>query len=393
MKKITLILAFFFVTGIASAQRTNLNNAFNNLRKNNIEKAKNFIDLASEHDDTKDGASTWFYKGCIYLSVAVNEDKEISSLDPDALNKAYEYFNKAITIDKEVYNDMLSINTPQKGIQIIGIEWANRGTKAYNTGDFYNAYLCFDKSNTLSANDLTKINAATSGYNYEQNRIARRDTVSPNLSKDVKKHLVQLTNKSTLNESVYNFLANMYMTDNDTLKAIALVNKAETVFPDSVSTLLLKASVLYWADKGSDAKPVLDKVKSKAPNDPKVFQNIGYILEKVSFEESEAAYKKSIELDPTNYNTKFNLGALYFNKFNSIKKVYSNLRTNQQAEYDSLKVVSEQYIDLALPILESCYKETPKAYDVVYMLKQVYANLKQIDKAKEMDAVLKSLKK
>ena len=43
MKKITLILAFFFVTGLASAQRTNLNNAFNNLRKGNIEKAKNFI--------------------------------------------------------------------------------------------------------------------------------------------------------------------------------------------------------------------------------------------------------------------------------------------------------------------------------------------------------------
>lgn len=393
MKKITLILAFFFVTGIASAQRTNLNNAFNNLRKGNIEKAKNFIDLASEHDDTKDGASTWFYKGCIYLSVAVNEDAEISSLDPDALNKAYEYFNKAITIDKDVYNDMLSISTPERGIKIIGLEFANRGTKAYNAGDYYNAYLYFDKANTLSPSDLIKYNAATSGYYYEQNRIAKRDTVSPNLSKDVKKHLVQLTGKSSPNENAYNFLANIYMTENDTLKAIAVANKAETVFPDSVNTLLLKASVLYWADKASDAKPALDKVKSMAPNDSKVFQNIGYMLEKVSFEESEAAYKKSIELDPTNYNTKFNLGALYFNKFIAIKKVASNLKTNQQAEYDSLMIQSNHYIDLALPIVESCYKETPKAFDIVYMLKQIYANLKQIDKANEMDAVLKSLKK
>ncbi len=391
MKKITLILAFFFVTGLASAQRTNLNNAFNNLRKGNIEKAKGYIDLASEHDDTKDGASTWFYKGCIYLSIAVSEDEEVAALDVDALTKAHEFFNKALTIDKEVYNDMLSINSPHKGISIIGLEYANRGTKAYNNADYYNAYIYFDKANTCAPSDLVKYNAATSGYYYEQYRNPKKDTIS--LAKETKKHLRELTNKSTQNENAYNFLANIYMTENDTVKALAVANKAETIFPDSVNTLLLKCSVLYWANKGNEAKPTLDKVKSMAPNNAKVFQNIGYMLEKVSFTESENAYKKSIELDPTNYNTKFNLGALYFNKFIAIKKVASNLKTNQQAEYDSLMKESQHYIDLALPIIESCYKETPKAYDVVYMLKQIYANLKQMDKAKEMDEVLKSIKK
>ena len=67
MKKIKLLLVIIVIASTVSAQNSAVNNAFNYLRKGKIANAKDAIDAASEHPDTKDLAKTWFYKGNIYL--------------------------------------------------------------------------------------------------------------------------------------------------------------------------------------------------------------------------------------------------------------------------------------------------------------------------------------
>lgn len=389
MRKITLMLAILFVTGVVSAQKAKVNNAFNYLRKGSIEKAKLAIDEASENDATKDQAETWFYKGDIYLSISAHSNPEIRALDTNALDKAYEYFQKAIAINKEVENSMLGVSNPFDGIKIISVEYSNKGQKAFEAGKYFEAYNWYSKSNKCNENEIARYMAGISGYNYEQTKNPKTDTIS--LVKETKANFRKLADGGYKNENVYSLLTNMFIKDNDTVRAVKYANKALEQFPDSVTSLLIKCNVYYWANKPAEAKPHLDKVKSLAKT-PEAFQKIGEILEKTNFEEAEKSYKAAIDLKPDFFESNFNLGALYFNKFVDIKKRASNLKTDQQAEYDSLMIESKKFLDLARPIVEKCRVIKPKDKDTVFMLKQIYANTNEREKAKEMDDILKTLK-
>jgi tetratricopeptide (TPR) repeat protein len=389
MRKINLLLAILFITGIVSAQKTKVNNAFNYLRKGSIEKAKLAIDEASENEDTKNNAETWFYKGDIYLSISANPDPEIRALDTNALDKAYEYFQKSIAIDKDVENSMLGISNPFDGIKIIAVEFSRKGQLAFEAGKFLEAYNCYSKSNKYNKDETALYMAAISGYNYEQTKNPKTDTLS--LVKETKTCFKELADGGYKNENVFFLLTNMYLKDNDTVRAVKYANKALEQFPDSVATLLVKCNVYYWANKPAEAATALDKVKSLAKT-PEAFQKIGEILEKTNFIEAEKAYKAAIDLKPDFFESNFNLGALYFNKFVDIKKRASNLKTDQQAEYDSLKIESKKYLDLAKPIVEKCYLTNPKDYGTVLMLKQIYANTNEKEKADKKAEELKLLK-
>lgn len=393
MRKITLMLAFLFIAGAVGAQSRNVNNAFLHLRKGNIEKAKVAIDEASEDESTKNDAKTWFYKGDIYLSIAANSDPEINALDNDALNKAYEYFQKSISLDKEVSNEMLNVSNPRDGIKIIAVEWSRKGQLAFKNKKYFEAFKCYEKSNKINSDDIALYMAGISGYNYEQTRNPKIDTLS--LATETKTSFRDLVKKGYKDENVYSLLSTIYINENDTTKAIWTANKAIEQFPDSVTTLLVKCNVYYWANKAAEANSTLEKVKSIAPNNPTVFQKIGEILEKTNFEEAEKAYKKAIELKTDALVSQFNLGALYFNKFVDIKKKASNMKSDQQAEYDALMIESKKYLDLARPIVEKCYAMDAKDYGTVFMLKQIYANSKTPDdlqKANKLGEELKLLK-
>lgn len=390
MKKINLLLALCFFAGVVNAQNKRVIDAFNNLRKGNIEKAKIAIDEASEDAETKEVAKTWFYRGNIYLAIAASPDSEIASLDSLALDKAYEYYQKSINLDKEVSNDMLNVSSPFDGIRIIAVEWSRKGQIAYEKGDFYTAFSSYRKSHSYNPDKIAMYMAAISGFNYESNRNPKKDTLS--IKAETKALFNELIKTKFPNEKIYECLSNMYMTENDTLKAISVVNKAEKEFSDSSNTLILKCNVLFWAGKTDDAAVVLQKLQAKAPDNPYVLFNIGTILEKSSFEESEKAYKKALDIKPDYFDAKFNLGALYFNKFVELKKKASKLKVDQQAEYDALIAESNSYLKKAQPIVEECYQMNAKDYGTVFMLKQIYANTKEMEKVKEMDVILKTLK-
>lgn len=390
MKKMSLLLAFCLLTAMVSAQNKRVIDAFNNLRKGNIEKAKIAIDEASEDSETKEWAKTWFYRGNIYLAISASTDIEVSALDSNALEKAYEYYQKSITIDKEVSNDMLAVATPYDGIKIIAVEWARKGELAYNKGDYFTAFKCYSKSNSYNPDKIASYMAGICGYYYESNRNPKRDTIS--VRTETKDLLNGLIKKNFPNEKIYECLANLYMTENDTIKAINVANNAEKQFADSTNTLILKCNVLFWAGKNDEATVVLQKLQTKAPLNPFVQFNIGTILEKSSFTEAEKAYQKALELKPDYFDAKFNLGALYFNKFVELKKKASKLKVDQQAEYDALIAEANSYIAKAKPIVEECFQINGQDFNTVFMLKQIYANTKEEEKRKQMDEILKNLK-
>ena len=86
--KSIFISIFIVISFVAFAQKNNLQNTANALKFKELDKAKKAIDLASEHEETKNDKKMWYYRGKTYY--AINDDREkFKDLDPEAAEKAY----------------------------------------------------------------------------------------------------------------------------------------------------------------------------------------------------------------------------------------------------------------------------------------------------------------
>ena len=164
MKKVTLLLAMLaFVANVAMAQNKERVNAFNynknaqayintaeqfttqnrtdkaakemNNAKIMLQRAKTSIDLAANHDETKNDAKTWHYYGIVYYKIAAYP--EFNDIDTDALNKCADAFRKIGEIDmdyfKANYGDIF------QHVNSITSNYFNQGAVSYESGDYKQA--------------------------------------------------------------------------------------------------------------------------------------------------------------------------------------------------------------------------------------------------------------
>ena len=164
MKKVTLLVVMLaFIANVSMAQNRERVNAFNDNKhaqsyietaetltiqkrtekaakemanaKMMLERAKTSIDLASNHDETKNDAKTWHYYGVIYLKIATYP--EFNDIDTDALEKCADAFKKIVELDesylKDNYGEIVTY------IQSITTNYFNQGGAAYEAGDYVKA--------------------------------------------------------------------------------------------------------------------------------------------------------------------------------------------------------------------------------------------------------------
>ena len=98
--------------------------------------------------------------------------------------------------------------------------------------------------------------------------------------------------------------------------------------------------------------------------------------------------KKSIELNPDNFNSNYNLGALFFNRGVELRNEANNSSSDKL--YNKLKKESEVFFDDALPFLETSLSLDPSDKNTLLSLKQLYYLKGDYKKSKEMDGLIKS---
>ncbi len=385
MKKLLLVLTLALTVNLVKAQNSNVNNAFRYLQKGDFEEAKTAIDLASEHPDTKDLAKVWFYRGNIYLEIARSKDPQINALDTDALNKAYQFYIKALEIDKEISNENLYVlKSPAEGISFCANIYYNNGIVIYQKGDYETAYQLFEKTNSIKPDANSIFMAGLSAYYCKPPKL-----------KEAKKSFNDLVKKSYQSESIYEYLALIYKDEKDTNKAINIVNVGEKAFPDSTKTMINKFNIYIWAGKTTEAFAILAKIKDKDPKNPIIHYNIGTAMgDNGNFIEAEKAYLTAIELKPDYIDAYYNLGALYFNKFVDIKKDAEKIKPEKQEDFDKMDKLDKEakvFLTKSRPYVEKCYEMNNKDKNTLLMLKQIYSNLGDNPKAKEISDILKTL--
>ncbi|MDZ4756637.1 MAG: hypothetical protein SGJ10_00680 [Bacteroidota bacterium] len=418
MKRIIFTLAIV-ATLLTSAfsQKVNLESAITYYRNGDelsMKDAKTYIDKAAANEETSVKPKTWYYRGLIYNKIEA-EDK-IKNLDSNAAEKALESFLKCLSIDKkeEFSKDILDVYEDNTSCLLTYTTFRafNYALGKLNKGDYLGTLKIYDnilqvykydsrgelKTNNLSRKKLWELTA------YINIRLGNNSR---------SKELFNILIDSGYNErNVFTSLYNLYINDKDTANALIVLEKAERIFTED--PIFSEIEIQLYLNSGNNNLFIskVSKKIEKSPDNGKYYYYRGLIYEDIRNDMAakkvpassidsmnkliEPDYKKAIELNENDTFSQYNLGAFYFNQVIPIISKIGKLddkKPDYKTKLAQLENTKKELLDKARPHLEKAYELKDSDRQIVEALQHLYEQLKMPEKAKEMEAKAKALKK
>ena len=413
MKKVTLLVVMLaFFANISMAQNKERVNAFNynknaqgyitiaeQLSKQNradkaakqmgfakieLGKAKASIDLAANHDETKNEARTWHYYGIVYYKIAAYP--EFNDLDPDALNKSLNAFIKIIELDPAYANDRQNLFDIYQHIQSITSNYFNKGAVAYENGEYKEAIECYKsayKSNSVIGqqdNEALLIAAQIALYNAKEYEMA-----------------VEICNQLLANQyespKVYQYLAvanGQLGNDEDMVKYI---NEGRAKFPEDESLINEQINAYLKLQREAEIVDQIEEMAAKQTSNPIYYFILGTIYGNsestlYNIDSALGYYQKALELDPNHVDSYINIGSMYIDKSAALYNAANELGFDRESQkkYDIMVAEAKSFDEKALPYVEKAYELVPGDDAIRQALRTLYVRLKMMDKAKALEA-------
>lgn len=380
MKKLTVIFFLLFaVVSVFGQGKTQRTTAFNYLRKGQLDKALENIEPTTTDATTMNDPKTWFYRGNIYLQIHMSDKPEYKNLDPDALNKAYDSYQKMMELDtkKEYYADAI------QNLLVISEQLYNQGVEAFKVEKYDAALGHFEKSSIVAqsfgnVDTLAIFNAALSAQNAKNN---------PKAIEHYNK-LIELNFPQPL---IYSSLANIYVNSQDTTKAFEVIMKGRQKYPQDFDLLISETNLYLTTRETEKAMSNLQEAIKTDPLNPTIHYAAGTIYDQMgNKEDAEKSYIKAIELKPDYFEANYNLGALYVNKAAEIQNDANKLKLGDP-QYDVMKGQADDILRKSLPYLEKATVLDAKDKSTLLALKEIYTRLGMYDKLKEVNSRLAEL--
>ena len=312
MKKFVMTATFVAFALAAGAQSLNVSSAFQDMRKNYLNKAKAEIDAACLHEDTKDDAKTWCYKALIYARIggdAQSKKPKYPDLAPDWADQAYTAALKCNELDqKHEYAQQVN-----EVFSFVANEYYNQASAAYKERNFAKAIEMSEKSITGFNNSGKSQFALDAMYIAGLSSVATQDTTN------TIKYFNQMVNKKSNNNFVYNTLFNIYKAKGDKANAMKLANRYVKNCKNDFKAYLMLAEGYLLEDNVEKSKEqintVLEMTKDSADLYPLVLVLSAQVLENSGdFDGAIAKYSESLTLKPNQFEANFGLGGMYFNR-------------------------------------------------------------------------------
>jgi tetratricopeptide (TPR) repeat protein len=356
MKRIILIASLAVMATVVQAQKTEVQSAYSYLKYEQLDKAKESIDKASNHEVTMTMEKTWYYRGLIYQSMYKNE--KYGNLAPNVLEEALRSFDKCLEINPK-YEYAQEIKEKK---DILAKQFADKGFDEFTKKDFGAALSSFENVIKMNPNDTAiYYNAAISADR------------SKNMEK-AKLYYGKLVEMNYSDSKFYQPYAQILLTEKDTAAALQIINKGLLRFPGEKGLLIQQTNIYIQGGKTNEAIQTLDLAISKDPTNANLLFAKGNLLEK-SGKETEAidVYKKAIEAKADYFDAYYNLGALYFNQGAKMSNEANKIQDN--AKYAKAKTEFEAKFNLAKPYFEKALELNPKDQSTLISLKQLYATV------------------
>jgi tetratricopeptide (TPR) repeat protein len=377
MRKIAFSVLMVMAVIVANAQSSVVVSAFNYLKYGKLDKAKEAIDKAILNPKTMEEPKTWYYYGNIYLSIQLTEDEKYKALDPDALEKAYDGYQKALKLDtdKEYTNDI------NDRILVCAEQFYNKGVNKYNEEKYAEAVKSFDKSAGINSSigkidSLATFNAA----------LCAELSGNP---KDAKTKYIQLIEWNYHQPAIYSSLSEIFKAEGDTATALSYLQMGRKKYPENFNLIIGETNIYLAAGEKDKALELLKLALTQDDKNPTIFFAVGTNYDQMgNFEEAEKAYLQAISLKADYFDANYNLGALYVNKAIEIMDKANALPLNEEKQYVAMKTDADALLVKSLPYLERADELQPNDQYTMRTLKDIYTRLGMVDKLKSINEKL-----
>jgi len=404
MKKFVMTATFVAFALAAGAQSLNVSSAFQDMRKNYLNKAKAEIDAACLHEDTKDDAKTWCYKALIYARIggdAQSKKPKYKDLAPDWAEQAYTAALECKRLDTK--NEYAEENNSV--FRFVGNEYYSRSTEAYNGKRFDEALQNAEKAVEMFNNSGDAKFAGESLY------IAGISAKALNDNENTKKYFNQLIRKRTDKQYVYRTLFNLYKEEGNNDGAMKVATSYMKNRKNDYNAYLLMAEGYLLnnnLEKGKEMiNSALDLTKDSVTLYPQILGLAAAILESMQdYAGAEAKYQESLTLSPNQFEANFGMGKMIFNRgVDKLDAANAVPPEDETGLYDRLLEESNgffrqsiQYFQSAISYIDALPEsakaaQRPNLFNCLSALKTVYARLEMYDELKTVNARMDEIQK
>ncbi len=259
---------------------------------------------------------------------------------------------------------------------------------AVNVPDYDRALRLYEELKDLKYTGITEqlfaVNIKTGEKEQFPSEALRKASIS------TKTHNNPTTEKTTSKRGeIIKNVALIYISQENSDKAIAAIKDARAEDPDDVNLILSEANIYYKLGDNAKFKELLQVATEKDPGNAELQYNLGVIsAESKQIEEAKAYYEKAIELDPNYANAYINMAALLLEDVQAIVEEMNALGNSSAdyKKYDELKEVTHGMYKNAIPYLQKALELRPQNDSAATTLMNIYSVLGETEKYKEMKA-------
>lgn len=376
MKRLLCITLLMSIVLGSFAQKPSLLKAYNAYIEKNYEKAKEFIDLCVVDEKLATKAQTWLYMGNIYLFLADKEymqkqqDESYMIQFPDAPEKAYDAFTKAIQINKNIESsDML---TPAKGKSALYTLLLVHGVEELIKGNYEIAERVLHKA--VESYEMGTPEHPLNGelyyyYAYNLEMLNRNEDAIIYYEKAIKDH--------STNVSVYIRLIEQYKNDGKEAKALDIINSGKMTLPGNPNILVAEVDY-YWKKDSVKARQLLQNLPPSVMTDGDALINVAHLYIKDNeLLKAEDYLKRAERIVPGNFIVVYNLGYCYLKLYDGKFVQWNELSVaGNKAEAEVVNAEVIKYLDNAETYFEKALKMEPNDLSILEQLKEIYARKK-----------------
>lgn len=382
MKKFILFSVLILLIMQGFAQPSKRTSAWNYLRYNELEKAKKAIDEASQHEQTKEDAKTWYYRGQVYFRLDTNSS--FSSVHENPLKESLASFEKCLKLDaKKKYAREV------KGyLANIGLKFFNRGVKDYNKA-------VKGKENQYYASALEqfesyiKVIHLMGNLAYVLENHLKKNGIEPSTvylyagysarvagaREKAEKYFMHLLNEKYDDPVVYKNLAEIQMLKGDTAQALNILDIGKGIVSNTRSLRMKELKIYKDAGRVDELIEKLNEAIESEPGNITLYLVLAQTYDQLRKKKKAIqTYKEALKVNPQDFNVNYNLGVLYYNIGVDTIKASQGIK-NDYKKVGRMQEKAKSYFKKALPYLEKAFNRSCKDPNVFKTLQVIYGRL------------------
>lgn len=350
------------------AQKGKVRSALSYIDQGNLEKAKENLDKAFEHEKSKDWYNTYYAKGRLCQAVYESDDDKYSSYCENPLEEAYNAYQKALELDprgsveKNLITNMI--------FNSLALDFYSQGSQKFEKQEYEEALKSFAiQIEVTESNQYAGMIDTGMYYN------AGLAAINAKKYEDGIKYFEKCAEMEYMGISPHYSIYECMMGLGDTAKAEAYLLDLPDKFPGDNTVYLNLIDLYLKSNKYEEAKIYIKIAKEKDPDNFSLYfaSGIMYLNQEI-FDEAIVEFGKSIELNPEHFESYYGMGASYINK--AAKMIEKANEIMDVDEYSKTIDEANTVYEKALPYMEKAHEINPEDEYTMRGLRELYYRMR-----------------